>query len=481
MIKIERFAPDADFSVPGVIVECDHFVPSVRGYKSAPAASDPSLDALASTCYGAVVARKLDNSTRFIAGAATKLYELSGASWSDVSSVTYGAATDARWDFAQFGNITLATNKNDYLQESTSGTFTAISGAPKAALVETVNNFVIVANTNDAGFGDSPDRWWCSAVGDHTDWTPNVATQCVSGRLTSSPGRINALRRLGDAVVAYKDRSIFVGSYVGAPEVWNFQEIPGQIGCPAQGGVQDIGAAHVFMGNTDFWIFDGSRPQPIGGDIRTWFFSNLFQDYAYRVQTVHDRRAGNVYFYFPSANGSGSLDSCVVYNYRAGKWGVDSRTVEATVDYISAGLTFASSFATGTTFTGVEAGLAFDSPLLVAGQPAPAYFNASHDVMLLTGTGGSWNFTTNDFGDDSDVTTITRVKPRFLTAPTTALMNNYHRMVMGDALTLDKTTTYSNGRFDVIRSARWHRLAISGTGSMEVTGINVEGTGAGIE
>lgn len=484
LIPIDQYAPDSDFTVPGVIVSCSALVPSVRGYKAAPAPTDPGYSALADTCLGAVVAKKLDATTRFIAGSGTKLYEFEAGSWIDRSRVSggaYNATSDQRWSFAQFGNVTIATNKGDTLQASSSTAFADISGAPKAKLVETVGQFVFVADTNDVSFGDSPDRWWCSAIGDYTDWTPDVATQCVSGRLTSSPGRINAIKRLGDSIVAYKDRSMFIGSYVGAPEVWSFQEIPGQIGCMAAGGIADLGAAHIFVGYDQFWMFDGSRPTPIGNPIKETFYADIYPDFAYRIKTVHDRQNSNVYFFYPSRSGGGALDSALVYNYRIGKWGRDNRSIEQAIEFISTGLTFDSDFATTTTFADVDAGLTFESQLLVSGQPAPAYFDLNHKVQILTGAGGSWSLTTNDFGDDSSVTTVTRVKPRFLSAPTTCQMTNYYRMVMGESLTSGVTTTYSSGRFDFIRSSRWHRFMLNGTGGGEISGLDVQATVNGNE
>lgn len=485
LIKLEQFAPDADNSQLGVAVDMNHLLPTFRGYKAAPTPVDVGADVLISACLGAAAVRKLDNSTRVFAGTATKLYELDGTTlaWNDVSRVAaYNASVDTLWDFAQYGNVTIASNKGDTLQFIEGGTdFADIAGAPKAKLCETVSNFIMIADTNDIGFGDSPDRWWCCAIGDYTDWTPDTATQCVSGRLTSSPGRINALRRLGDSIVAYKDRAIFTGSYVGAPEVWAFQEIPGQVGCLSQNGVVDIGSAHVFVGYDNFWIFDGSRPIDIGNPIKNWFYSRLYTDYAYRIQAVHDRKNSNVYFYYPSVNGGGSLDSCLIYDYRVNKWGVDNHNVEAAIDFIVAGESWAGAFAGTETWDSVGTSLIWDSQFLVAGQPVPSYVGTDHKVYSMTGQSSDWDLTTNDFGDDSQVSLLKRVTPRFLQAPTTCTMQNFYRQVMGESLTTDQTVNYSNGRFDVLRAARWHRLVFSATGGGEITGLDVQAVPVGYE
>jgi hypothetical protein len=66
---------------------------------------------------------------------------------------------------------------------------------------------------------------------------------------------------LGDYVVAYKQRAIFVGVFVGTPVVWQWNLIPGgEAGAVGQEAVCDIGGAHFIVSNDNFWLFDGTRP-----------------------------------------------------------------------------------------------------------------------------------------------------------------------------------------------------------------------------
>jgi hypothetical protein len=67
-------------------------------------------------------------------------------------------------------------------------------------------------------------------------------------------------------------------------------------------------------------------------------------------------------------------------------------------------------------------------------------------------------------GDDINFYLLERVKPKWLTAPDSATMTNYYKQSEGDALTTDVTTTMSLSRFDVLRSARWHRLQFNMVG-----------------
>jgi hypothetical protein len=480
-LKLIGYAPDVDPTIPGVITDCSAFVPSERGMRGAPSAQDIGAAALAAKCYGAATARRLDDSFRTIAGTQTKLYDLVANVWTDQSRTVGGAyavGADQFWRFAQFGDTLLAVNKADTLQASTTTTFANVTGAPKADIVETVGNFVFLFNTNEVSFGDSPNRWWCSAVRDQTDWTPNVATQCATNTLVSTSGRIFAGKRFGEQVVAYKERSMYIGTYVGAPLIWDFQQIPGDAGCSSQEAVVNVGTAdnpvHIFMGADDFWRFDGSRPVPLGGPLRKTVFAELDPTYAYKIKTLHDRVNSRVYFFYPSDAGAGAIDQCVVYHYRANVWGRDDRTIEACMEFLSGGITYDTLDTYFATYNALPTDISYDSPFWTQGRLRMGIFNTSHILHSLDGVATNSSFTLGDYGDDENYFLLSRVKPVWLTKPTSATMTNYYKDSEGDSLTTDATTTMSLSRFDLLRSARWHRLRFDMVGDNELSTINAE-------
>jgi hypothetical protein len=86
--------------------------------------------------------------------------------------------------------------------------------------------------------------------------------------LVSSQGSITAGRRFGSVIVVYKKNSMYLGVYVGPPTVWEFNLIQGDAGALSQEVVVNIGTAenpkHIFMGEDDFYVYDGSKPIRIG-------------------------------------------------------------------------------------------------------------------------------------------------------------------------------------------------------------------------
>lgn len=472
IIPFTQYAPDSDPTQPGVIVDATNLVPTLRGYAGGPSGADVGMDALAAAALSAAVLTKLDASNRLICGTTTKLYEKSGTTWSDVSRVAaYNASTTYPWRYAQFGDTSLAVNKGDLLQSSTSGAFADVTGSPKAAVMCVVSGFVMLGNTNEGVYGDSLDRWFCSAYLDATSWTPSIATQCTTGRLVDTAGAITGMRTFGYDVVAYKANSMYLGRYAGPPSVWDFTLITGEIGCASQEAIADIGSAHLFLGPDDFYLFNGTTPQSIGAPIREAFFADVDTTYLGRVRASHDRTNSLVYFHYPRLNNSGALNGCVVYNYKSNRWGIAHRNVECTVEYVTGGYTWDT--LPLTTWDSWPM-LPYDSPFWTASTKHPSYVGTDHKIYSLTGASVSASLTTGSYGEEDNYTLMRRVTLRYLGRPTTASMTNYYQQYHGEAWTEDATTTESSGRFDCLRSAVWHRAKFDWTGDFEVVGFTAD-------
>jgi hypothetical protein len=485
-IKLLGYAPDADPTIVGVITGASGVVPSLKGMKGAPSPAGTGISAAAATVVGAATVTLLDDTNRIFIGTDTKLYEANSTSFADVSrAATYSATASTPWRFGVQGNVSLASNQNDTIQASvSSGAFSCISGAPKASFIEVVDQFVFAAYTNDSTFGTSPDRWWCSALGDYTSWTPSISTQAATGRLLAAPGPITGIKKYGQQVIIYKKRAMFLGTYVGPPVIWAFQQIPGEVGALQHEAIVNIGTEdnpkHIFPGTNDFYIFDGSKPRSIGTNrVKNTVFGALLDSRYYAVKALHDRTNALVYFYYPVSDSS-IPDHCVVYNYRTDQWGVDDRQVEAVLDYVTPGITYN---ALGNYYATYEdlPNLPYDSAFLGSSVRYPAIIDTNHQLKTLTGQAGNSAMTLGDIGDENQVSTLRRVRPRFITAPTTALQTNYYKMNSGDSLTVDQLSQMNNGKFDLMRDARWHRLSYTYTGDWEQSGLVPDLVASGLE
>jgi hypothetical protein len=470
MAKLIGYAPDLDSTTPGVVLDCANMVPSIKGMRAAPSAISAGMPALESKVLGGATIVKLDNTKRLIVGTQTKLFEEVTGAWVDVSrSTPYTTSSAGTWRFAQFGNVTVATNGADVLQQSITGAFEDIPGAPKAAIVEVVAGFVFLFNTVDPTFGTRPDGWWNSGLFDQTVWTPSQATQSANGRIIDTPGDIRAGRGLGPDIVVYKEASMYYGTFQGPPIIWAFNLISNQIGAPCQEAVVSIGTAHLFLGNDNFYMFDGTRPTPIGDSVKNAFFRDQNPSHKQTVASVHDRLNSLVYWYYVSNNSTGSIDSAIVYNYKTGQWGRANRSIEAAVEFINGQITWTSLGDIADEWQDLPQ-VPWNSPFWTSVATQPSIIDTSHTIQTLTGAAGQSSITTGDFGDDESYSLLQYVRLRCAQDPTSATMSTQERTTLGGLFTHGITTVLEDGKFDVDASARYHRALMTFQGDFEIIG-----------
>lgn len=476
MIPLVGFLPDSDPVTPGVITDCTNLVPYQAGMEGGPGTATPTdVPALAAECRGAAVVYKLDGSRRFVAGTQTKLYEISAGAWDDISQAgNYDIGSEGVWCFAQFGDATMAASKAETIQRSTSGDFADIAGAPKAKIVFPVGSQVMALNVDDGS--DKPDGWHCCAVFDETDWTEAYATQSASGRLVSVAGPIMAGGAIGPHAYAYKQRAIFRGTYVYPDTaIWQWERvIGGDAGCVGQDAWCDIGDRHFIVGETDFWLFDGNTPVPVGEGIRQWFFNRVSQTGISKTRCVFDRQQNRVWVFYCS-NGASSLDSALVWHVATRKWGRADRSIEAAVNYI----------ATGTQINGVSGtfdalpNIPFDSQYWLAGGRAFSIFDTSHQLQALTGSSSSSAYTTGDVGDDRGFSLLQEIHLRFAREPTSATATVYSKMTSGADWAAGPTASMQDGKFDFLIEARWFKARIDFAGPVQITKMGEQHKPAG--
>jgi hypothetical protein len=477
MIPITGFNPGNDPGNQGVITDCTNLVPSTNGLTSAGDGLDAGLPAISGTFLEASSQVLLDGSARLFAGTLNKLYELSAGSWVDRSvGGGYSTSTNNTWRFAQFGDATIATNYNDAMQVSTSGAFSNLAGTPpKAKIIDTAAGFVMAFNYND-GVNIFSDGWWCSGLYNHTTWTPSPSTQAANGRLFDTPGPITAGKHLGSAMVAYKNNSMYLGQYIGPPVIWSWQQISNDIGAFSQEAVVSTESKHYFIGDNGIYVFDGARPVPIGTiEVKHWLKSVINQTYKAKCKATFDRVNSLIYFFYPSQESTGELDEALVYNTLVNQFGRVSKNIKSLLSYSSPNLTWLQLGSLYSTWGGWPSTILWVDPSFFGAEVGSAYIdnNQKLGIFNVGGYSASSSMVTGDNGDDTYFSTISRVRPRFLKSPLSATMTHYWKNGEGEPLNTGATVTMSDFKFDLLKSARLHRLKLTFNGAVVVTGYEL--------
>jgi hypothetical protein len=431
---------------------------------------------LIAECRNAAVGTKLDGSRRVFAGTAAALYELVAGAWSDVSrGAGYTLGADDRWDAVQFGDATLLANKSCKIQRSPgSGAFADIASAPQAMAIESAAGFVVAFNTNAGN-----DYWHCCALMDDTDWAISLSNQATSGRLVSTPGEITAAKVFGDQIVAYKDRSMYLGRYVGSPVVWQWDVVPGDVGCVGPDAVTDLGGlGHIIVGRSDIMLFDGTRPVSIVSNVlRQWFYSNVSQQFLYRTIVIHDKQNGVVWIFYPSVSSS-VCDQALVYHLTTKRWGKATQTIEAALNYVQSGASIDGLDAYAATIDTLPP-VSLDSQYWLAGGRVMSLMTSAHQLSTLSGVCGASSMTLWDVGDDQVVTQLKRLRVGYQVAPASASAVGQQKLSRGETLAAGSTGAYVAGKFDMRQSARFHRVRVDAVGDWVAAAVDFDLSPAG--
>ena len=387
MIPAGEWLPDLPaFENPGS-TEAKNVIPAASGYRPFPsllAYSGP----LTGRAQGAFATRDAAGNGANFAADAAKLYKLSAATWSDVSRTAGGAyatASDGGWCFAQFGDLVVAVNFNDAPQKwqlGASANFAALGGTPpNARFVTTVRDFVVLGRV--AGF---PNRVKWSGINNAETWAVSPTTQADEQDLPDG-GWIQGIVG-GEAGTVLQERAIKRMTYVGAPLVFQFDEISGHVGATIEGSIAAFENMVFFAHASGFYLLRGAKDLQAIGDhkVDRHFWSDIDQSYLYRVSAAVDP-VGKLYVVsYPGAGHSGGLPNRVlIYNWAIGRW---SRA-EADLELLYPGLSQA-----GYTLDGLDAvsgsldALPFSLDSAVwsgVGRPLLAGFDPAHRLGYFEG------------------------------------------------------------------------------------------------
>jgi hypothetical protein len=332
MLPIGEWLPDLpELRNPGALT-AKNVIPAIGSYRPLPGFAVQG-NALLARAQGAVSARGIAGAIANIAGDASKLYKLSssGASWQDVSRLSGGAyatPTEGRWSFAQFGDLVVACNGIDAPQKFAIGgatNFTALGGSPPvSSFAATVRDFLVMARLAGAN-----QRVQWSGINNAETWSPSQSTQADFQDLPDG-GDIMGVTG-GENGLVFQERSIKRMTYVGAPLVFQFDEVARGTGTPAPGSIARHGDLAFYLADEGFFALRGAQElRPIGQfKVDRHFWNDVDQSYLHRITAAIDPISKLYVVSYPGAgNGGGTPNRLLIYNWSADRWSNAEVTLE---------------------------------------------------------------------------------------------------------------------------------------------------------
>jgi hypothetical protein len=251
-------------SGPGYWYRIQNLLPSHGGSYFPPNLLSAGLSVSALTSPGTMLrawcALRADDIAVGYMGTTTKIWQHDGdVTFTDRSKAGGYTSSAADWSFAQYGNITIATNRVDAVQSrdaTGSSAFADLAGSPpKARIVVTQAEQVVLFDLNDGA--EKPNAFAACAPGDHTDWSGAGATTAT--QIRHRPGKITAAIAFRNYILVFKRSSIYKLTYTGSSTFkWHVDLIAVGRGVNGKHDVVNCGDTVVFTGRGGAWSFDGA-------------------------------------------------------------------------------------------------------------------------------------------------------------------------------------------------------------------------------
>ncbi|MEW9616021.1 hypothetical protein AB3G45_19590 [Shinella sp. S4-D37] len=295
-----------------------------------------SATTLSNRPIGTIVAQDKFKNAKVYAGDAGDLYKInpSDRSWVSIGRTGgYTTTEGERWNFADFGSLVIGTNFSDdpqYINKNDDIQFDALTTLTRGRHLAIVRDFLVIGNTYDGLDGEVPFRVRWSAFGNPFDWSFSQQTQADFQDIFNG----GAVQHIvgGEAGWILLQNAIVKMTYIGAPLIFQFDEVVTGKGCAVPESVITVEGRTFFLSADGFYVLQGDQIAPIGAGKVDNHFLGTVDTSQYKYMTVaSDPENTLVYWMYSSLESvDGVPDKMIIYNYQTGEWSEG----DATVTYI---------------------------------------------------------------------------------------------------------------------------------------------------
>ena len=224
-------------------------------------------------------------------------------------SITVSGATPTQYN-GTFTVTVTGTNTFTYTMGGTPASNATVVGS---YVVNTTTRFPTLVKWSHAAVpGALPASW------DET----NVTLDAGENELGETPDAIVDALPLGDALVIYKERSMYLMRFVGQPFIFQFQRLPGEYGMLSRGCGAVTPLGHVVLTAGDVILANGQQTVSIAdGIVRRFIFNNINTDNFRRAFVTTNPQRSEVVIAFPF-DGSSYCTRAAVWNWETRTWGL---------------------------------------------------------------------------------------------------------------------------------------------------------------
>ena len=223
-------------------------------------------------------------------------------------------------------------------------------GQPTATVIPTappVNDGILVAmpqrqviawGSTETGIQDPLLIQW-SDVGTYNVFTDLVTNQAGTYRIPTG-SRIVGCLQVPQQIMVWTDVDVYSMTYINLPDVYGFNQVGKGCGMIARKGAGVVNGIPFWMGPSQFYSYSAYGVQPVPCGVWDQVFQNLNTardpgtgvSNLQKIRCAVNSRFGEIQWFYPSATGSGEVDSYVKFNVYLNVWDYGTLGRSAWVD-----------------------------------------------------------------------------------------------------------------------------------------------------
>lgn len=226
------------------------------------------------------------------------------------------------WTLDNYGeNLIGVANFDKTLYEwtpSVGGLATAISNAPLCnGVVATAERFIFALGADSASGPNVRRVAWCDRE-DPTVWTPSTTNEAGGIELATTGALVCGLR-VRSRTLLLTTTDAHIAQYSGPPLVYGFTQIGTNCGVISNRAACTAGSSAFWMGNDEFYVYNGSTVTQIPCEVKDYVFQSLNYNYRQRIVAIPNQKNNEVWWFYPSSNQTEN-DRYVAYDYAENIW-----------------------------------------------------------------------------------------------------------------------------------------------------------------
>ncbi len=257
------------------------------------------------------------------------LYNISPVGWpGGFPDAGHGMYSPLIWSLDNFGQNLIGIPSGGSLYQWVPGQPPALATRVTQAPAVNIGGFVAMPEQIVMAYGCTPLGGgnadpllvrWCDQS-DITDWTASTTNQAGSFRLSRGSKIVGGIScALGQFL--WTDLDFWQVQYQGFPLVFGFQMIGPNSGLMAPNAIVAYGSQLFWLSDHGPFVYSGGGVQPIPCTVWDKLFTNLNTAQAAKCVAGSDyNRANDIIFCFPSATGTGEVDSYIKFNTMENLW-----------------------------------------------------------------------------------------------------------------------------------------------------------------